>query len=262
MLTACRLRYFKDLTLILDIMASQEPLSGEYSPMASNAAQAHASAGRQNPAVPRPLPQSVVDRGHRYGIAQRVQCLTLQVEGFLWKDIEAKTDVKQSAQSAIKKRAFQRGFRPEQDPRILEHYVEDGARSGRPKEITSEIEQRLLDSNSADRSGREKSSEVLAYVCGISRSSALRILHKHSLSSVKPNRKAGLNLHQRAARLAFCLAHQSWTLEDWKRVIWSDETSVILGQRRGTVRLWRRSGEAYEKTCIRQRWKGFSEFMF
>jgi len=243
-------------------MASQEPLSGEYSPMASNAARAHASVGRQNPVVPRPLPQSVVDHGYRYSIAQRVQCLTLQAEGFSWKDIEVKTGVKQSAQSTIKKRAFQRGFRPEQDPRILEYYVEDGARSGRPKEIAPEVEQRLLDSNSADRSGREKSSEVLAYECGISRSSALRILHKHNLSSVKPTRKPGLNLHQRAARLAFCLAHQYWTLEDWKRVIWSDETSVILGQRRGTVRLWRRSGEAYEKTCIRQRWKGFSEFMF
>jgi hypothetical protein len=194
-LTAYCLRDLEYLTLILDIMASQEPLSGEYSPMASHAARAHAFAGRQNPAVPRPLPQSVVDRGHRYGIAQRVQCLTLQVEGFSWKDIEAKTGVKQPAQSAIKKRAFQRGFRPEQDPRILEYYVEDGARSGRPKEITSEIEQRLLDSNSADRSDREKSSEVLAYECGISRSSALQILHKHSLLSVKPTRKPGLNLY-------------------------------------------------------------------
>jgi hypothetical protein len=51
-------------------------------------------------------------------------------------------------------------------------------------------------------------------------------------------------------------------LEDWKRVIWSDETSVVLGQRRGTVRVWRNQNEAYDRTVIRNRWKGFSEFMF
>jgi transposase len=223
--------------------------------MASSVARAHARADHQNttsraPPPPRPLPRDVVDRGHRYTIAQRVQCLTLLAEGFSGREVEKRTDVKPSAQSHIKKRARDRGFRPEEDPRILNYYVEDGERSGRPKEITLEIEQRLLDSNKADRAGREKSSEVLADECGISYSSALRILHKYGLSNVKPTRKPGLNAHQRAARLAFCLGHEHWTLEDWKRVIWSDETSVILGQRRGAVRLWRASGEAYEKTCI------------
>ncbi|KAF7501992.1 hypothetical protein GJ744_001743, partial [Endocarpon pusillum] len=43
------------------------------------------------------------------------------------------------------------------------------------------------------------------------------------------------------------------TLEDWKNVIWSDETSVILGQRRGGIRLWRDPEEAYKKTQKRVR---------
>jgi Transposase len=85
--------------------------------------------------------------------------------------------------------------------------------------------------------GREKSAEVLAYEHITSRSTALRILRKHGLSKVKPTRKPGLNSTQRAARLKFCLEHQEWGLEEWKRVIWSDETSVILGQRRGNIRL-------------------------
>jgi hypothetical protein len=85
---------------------------------------------------------------------------------------------------------------------------------------------------------------------------------KHGLTCVKPTQKPGLNSAQKKARLQFCLKHEDWTIEDWKRVIWSDETSVILGQRRGTIRLWRASGEAYKSTCIRNRWKVFSEFMF
>ena len=78
---------------------------------------------RNAPSVPRPIPQGTIDYGYRYSIAQRVQCLTLIVEGFSGADIKAKTGFKRSAQSYIKKRAYLRGFRPEQDPRILEHYV-------------------------------------------------------------------------------------------------------------------------------------------
>ncbi len=220
------------------------------------------SASRNSLSAPRPRPQDIIDREHRYTITQRVQCLTLLVEEFSGTDIEAKTEVKRSSQSHIKKRAYARGFRPEQDPRILEHYVQDGERSGRSKEISLETEQRLIDNVQKDRAGREKSSEVLAYECGISRSSALRILHKYKLTNVKPTRKPGLTRIMRAARLIFCLGHANWTLEDWKRVIWSDETSVILGQRRGSIRIWRNVGDIYENSCIRRRWKRFTEFMF
>lgn len=64
-----------------------------------------------------------------------MQCLTLLAEGFSGIDIERKTGVKQSAQSHIKKKAFDRGFRPKEDPRILELYVRDGERTGRPRKI-------------------------------------------------------------------------------------------------------------------------------
>ncbi|NJO32579.1 MAG: hypothetical protein HC869_05015 [Rhodospirillales bacterium] len=162
----------------------------------------------------------------------------------------------------MKQRAFARGFDPARNPQVLEEYVKDGHRSGRPKEISITTESELLKSVRKDHSGREKSADFLAYERNISCSSALRILHKNSLRNVKPTRKPGLNTQQRAARLAFALEHYDWTLEDWKRVIWSDETSVILGQRRGAVRLWRGSDEIYSITVIRRRWKDFSEFMF
>jgi transposase len=63
-------------------------------------------------------------------------------------------------------------------------------------------------------------------------------------------------------RLKWCLAYKDWTLEDWKRVIWSDETSVVLLHRRGGYRIWRKLDERFLKSCIRERWKGYSEFMF
>lgn len=66
----------------------------------------------------------------------------------------------------------------------------------------------------------------------------------------------------RDARLQFCLRYKDWTLEQWKNVIWTDETSILLGHRRGSYKIWRRVGERCTRTCIRERWKGFSEFMF
>ncbi|RYC77279.1 hypothetical protein BFJ63_vAg19847 [Fusarium oxysporum f. sp. narcissi] len=66
----------------------------------------------------------------------------------------------------------------------------------------------------------------------------------------------------RKERLAWCIAHKDWTLEDWKNVIWSDETSVVLLHRRGSYRVWRLPKERFLRSCIRERWKGSSEFMF
>lgn len=87
----------------------------------------------------RPLPQGVKDNGNRYTLAQRIQCLTLLAEGFPTADIERKTGVKERSQRYIRKKAFERGFRPEQDPRILESYVADGERSGRPKKAAAVV---------------------------------------------------------------------------------------------------------------------------
>jgi hypothetical protein len=74
--------------------------------------------------------------------------------------------------------------------------------------------------------------------------------------------KPSLTEAMKEARLQFTLRFEHWTLEQWKAVIWLDETSVILRHRRGGIRVWRRAWEKYKKTCMSQRWKGVSEFMF
>jgi hypothetical protein len=78
-------------------------------------------------------------------------------------EIEKKTGVLERAQRAIQKKVYDRGFRPEEDPRILESYIIDGERSGRPKEILQDKEEALFTVVRSDRSGRERLSEILAY---------------------------------------------------------------------------------------------------
>jgi hypothetical protein len=68
-------------------------------------------------------------------------------------------------------------------------------------------------------------------------------LGRRDYRKVKLNCKSKLTVKMRKARLTFCLLHKDWIIEDWKRVIWSDETIVILNHRRETVRIWRTTKE-------------------
>ncbi|KIX09038.1 uncharacterized protein Z518_00116 [Rhinocladiella mackenziei CBS 650.93] len=196
---------------------------------------------RKNSPTVRPLPQTNAsnDRGTRYSIAQRAQVVSLHTIGLKSEDIASLLRIPARTIYKIVKKVKERGFNPQEDPRLLDHYVEDGYKSGRPKEIKETAEIEVLDDIRRGRADREKSTDVLAYEHG----------------------KARLNTAQRKARLEFCLSHQDWTLDDWKKAIWSDETSVVLC-RRGSQRIWRDKDEAFKKSAIRNRWKGFSSFMF
>jgi len=95
-----------------------------------------------------------------------------------------------------------------------------------------------------------------------SRSTLLRWLKANGYRKVKFTTKPGLNQAQKMARLDFALQVRNWDLEKWKKVVWSDETSAVLGAYRGKRSIWRRPHESHSWRSIRRRWKGFSEFMF
>jgi hypothetical protein len=42
-----------------------------------------------------------------------------------------------------------------------------------------------------------------------------------------------LKNEDKAAQLKWCLDHEHWNLENWKNVIWTNETSVQLGAVKG-----------------------------
>jgi hypothetical protein len=89
-----------------------------------------------------------------------------------------------------------------------------------------------------------------------------RVLREAGYHKTKPTRKPRLTQKMREERYKWALDHKDWTPEDWKNVIWTDETSVVLGHRRGGYKVWRRPEEKEIKSCIHGRWKGYSEFMF
>jgi hypothetical protein len=68
--------------------------------------------------------------------------LTLLAEGFSTAQVFAKTGMNERTAHRLKKKAYERGFRPEEDPRILEAYVEDGKKSGRPRKTRETVEEK------------------------------------------------------------------------------------------------------------------------
>ena len=54
---------------------------------------------------------------------------------------------------------------------------------------------------------------------------------------------------QKRARLAFAKKFIHWTIEDWKRVIFTDEMGMQTGANIGQVWIWRYPEEEYEEDC-------------
>lgn len=198
-----------------------------------------------------------------YSHETRTQVVSLVLVGKLTpKQVANIFNISSRTINKIIQRATERGYDPLVSPYIEKHHIIDATRSGRPKTISEATKQGVIDSVTKDRCGREKSTEYLAYEAGISESSVLRILNSSFFKKCKPTWKPGLTDEMKHKRISFALQYQDWTLEDWKNVIWTDETSVILGHRRGAQRVWRRAWEVYDPNCIRKRFKKASEFMF
>ena len=182
--------------------------------------------------------------------------------------VVAITGLQKRTVDRIYARACERGFDPNAVPLTIKNeWLEDSPRSGRPLKQTTQSKELIVTQVRRDRFGREKTcadiaSELSQQGIEISATTVWRVLRANGFKKTKPTRKPGLTQKMKDERLAFCEAHKHWTLEDWKNVIWSDETSVVLLHRRGSYRIWRTADEAVVKSCIRERWKGYSEFMF
>ena len=69
-------------------------------------------------------------------------------------------------------------------------------------------------------------------------------LKKEGLRSAVKAKKPLLSRAHGKAHLEFALEHQHWTLDDWSRVIWSDETKINRLGSDGRVWMWKRPGSA------------------
>jgi len=70
------------------------------------------------------------------------------------------------------------------------------------------------------------------------------------MKAVVKKKKPFLTKKHRKARLDFALTHQDWTVEDWKKVVWSDETKINRLGSDGRKWVWKKGGEGLSDRLV------------
>ena len=65
-----------------------------------------------------------------------------------------------------------------------------------------------------------------------------------------------LTPERRRNREVWCQQHLRWTLQQWKSVVFTEESRFCLNMYDAGARVWRRKGERYANFCVREadRW--------
>lgn len=202
--------------------------------------------------------------GNRHDLALRAQSVSLrQYTNLKLDEIATITGATTRQIQRWNAEAVARGF--DKDGPLLDEHLQDKQRAEVPsKSKDPEVIKKITDHVSLSRATRSQNLVQIASQSesGLKRESVRKILKKHGYRKVKRTTKPGLNKEQRRARYQWALKYQNWTLKDWKKVLFSDETSVQVGHRRGGERVWRKPDEKDDDTVKRNRWKGYSDFMF
>ncbi|GFV54833.1 HTH_Tnp_Tc3_2 domain-containing protein [Trichonephila clavipes] len=85
---------------------------------------------------------------------------------------------------------------------------------------------------------------------GPSRETIRRRLTEVGLRSRRPLRRLPLTPHHRQCRLDFCRPRATWSVTDWRRVIFSDESRFSLSADDHRTRVWRRTGQRSDPAFI------------
>jgi hypothetical protein len=214
------------------------------------------------PSSPQPPPPK--KRGNSIGA--RILALKRFDDGVPHEKITQETEITRSSIYKLRAKAISRGWK---EGDIVEPFhVDDAPRPRRPKisTVTALFIIETMTKNSVTRGwSTAQITDEVSYTPGwqpVSRRTVYRVLTDAGYGVFKRTIKPGLTEEMKKARLKWCLDHKDWTLEDWKNVIFSDETSVQLGGIRGRRRVWRKNNEAYHHHVTVRRWKGFSEFIW
>ena len=110
------------------------------------------------------------------------------------------------------------------------HTIKDLPKAGRPSKVDDRTRRRL---SRMIQSGEVSTATELAHtaasqhICHISARTARNVLHQEGLKAMHMVKRPLLTRSHKRKRLEFAKAHKDWTAEDWKQVIFSDETVIL-----------------------------------
>jgi len=165
--------------------------------------------------------------------AEVMRILTLGRTGFKSRAIAAEVNRSQSVVSRVLKTYNYETFKTHDLSRIR-------------KRKTTEREDRILIRTAKAHDDEPFRDIITRSGINVSRTTLRRRLKEVELFSRIRRRKPVLKPHHRRARLQWARKHLNWTFEDWIRVIWSDESTIILGRKSRRRRCIRKRGHAFK----------------
>jgi transposase len=139
--------------------------------------------------------------------------------------------------------------------KIIEKWKKSGVivnlpRSGR-KKCTTTRQDRLIIQH-MERNPRLSVPKLEAelktnYQLEVSKTTIRKRLNKAGYHGRRPSKKPWLSTRNVRRRLEWARAHVNWTVDQWKTVLWSDETKVNLFGSDGINKIWRKRGERLRK---------------
>ncbi len=72
-------------------------------------------------------------------------------------------------------------------------------------------------------------------------------LHEGGVRAHRRCKKPALTAAHKHQRLQFAWQHMHWNRNQWRRVIWSDESRLCLRMVDGRIKVWRRRGDSGER---------------
>ena len=177
----------------------------------------------------------------RIPLEDRGKVVALSEEGYSQREIAARVGCSQRSVSGILKKHEETGS------------VRDKRIPGRLRKTTSREDSILVRKSKADRfktAPQLKAEMNLEYGVQVSTSTAQRRLREAGLFGRKPRRKPRLTPAHKRARLDFAREHKDWTMSQWEKVIFSDESRFLLHRSDGRVYVRRMLGEEFKETCV------------
>ncbi|KAG1456102.1 hypothetical protein G6F56_006911 [Rhizopus delemar] len=136
----------------------------------------------------------------------------------------------------------------------LKHFKDHGTvnrtkSSGRPRSFDEQADRVL---KRAVVSDREVTLEELQSRLPTETSTATisRELHNLSYSKRTAAKKPFIKEKHRKDRFRFAREHKACTLDQWRKVVWTDESSIEIGKDVGVRKVWRKS-QKYLKAWLR-----------
>jgi transposase len=192
------------------------------------------------PSITPPPPSNYTTRD------QRLQAQTLREIGFTYHQIQE-----------------QLGLTLDQVRYAVHHRLTPQKRKGRPSKLNQEEVDEIIAWVCASKTNRRTPWVHIPIILelNVSYYCVRTALRNAGFSRRVARRKPPVSERNRQARLRWAIEHIEWTIEDWRKILWSDET-WCNGDRHTKTYVTRRAGEEWDPTCIVERYQRRKGWMF